>query len=408
MSRPSALGAVNYATESTWGEDVTTFGTRLPVLGMVDASGLTQDMANPMRTVQYRNQVTPGVKSIMGGSFKLKFWLTGHGSTTAGAVTLNSLETLLGLVLGNAAAASSSGTTAAAGSTTTSINTASSGTYSAGALVRIGSLGDARGGGQFYPISGHALTVMTSLVATPAAPNAADVIYNPVNVYPSELPASNTITGMRFLLQTANLEFECHGCYATAIAISGLNTGELPSIEITFSVSWWRFSTATFPSANSVTAFAPAPVAAGSMFLNTVGTATRATRTVRDFQLAYSLGIAPQTGPGGANAYQAIVGCYRTPDTLSVTWMEDSEAATASPVLAGYWDGTGTYHLCYSFSAADGSAMGVYFPYLTPDGARPTQANRNGINAVKLQLTGGTGNTTTTDLTASAMRLAFA
>ena len=85
MSRSSRLGAVSYNTEASWGEDLTTFGTRLPVLTQVDVSGLSHEKMAPDRVVQYRNDDTLHIPMLMGGSFRTKLYLTGHGSATTAA-----------------------------------------------------------------------------------------------------------------------------------------------------------------------------------------------------------------------------------------------------------------------------------------------------------------------------------
>ena len=45
-------------------------------------------------------------------------------------------------------------------------------------------------------------------------------------------------------------------------------------------------------------------------------------------------------GPGGVNSYQSTVGAKRVPSKIKVGWTEDADAATATPVLDGYWSAT--------------------------------------------------------------------
>ena len=406
MSNAGQLGAICYDAETNFGEDVTTFATlRLPIKGIVDCSGLKHDKVDSGRTQQYRNEGTLYILTIQGGTFKTLLYLPGHGSTTSGATTVGLVETLLGKVFGNVTASAASGTTAASGGTASSFNTVASATFTAGGLTPVGAQGDGRGGGQFVPVATHVGTVMTPLVAIDAAPNTGDVIGSAVNIYPSE--TGFTVNSLRFLLQTANLCYEAHGCYPTAVTFSGLNPGEVPMLEITWSVAWWRYSTATFPSAVATEAFQAAANAAGSLFVNDVGTATRVKRTCRNFTLNYKLGMESLLGPGGVNQYQAIVGARRTVDDIRIAWMEDADAATTSPVIPGFGTGTTRKHVLYTLSAASGSRLAFYFPQVSVTTVGIQKVDKN-INRIQFDGECNTGPTTTTDLTACAMRLAFA
>lgn len=408
MSRSSRLGAVSYNTEASWGEDLTTFGTRLPVLTQVDVSGLSHEKQAPDRVVQYRNDDTLHIPMLMGGSFKLKVYLTGHGSATSGATSLSALETFLGLVCGNSIAASATGTTAAGTGTVTAPNVAAVSGFGGGTMCRIGSLGDGRGNGQFYAITSHAGSAITLLTGLPATLSNGDVIHSAGMIYPSENPGTNTISGMRFLLQTANLEYEAHGCYPTAWTLAGYNTGEVPTAEIEFAVSWWRYTTATFPSITAVDEHTPAACAAGSVFVNVFGTATSALRTVRSMTLNWTLGTQALMGVGGVNQYQGIVGAVRVPDDIRLTILEDAPAATTTPVLDGFWDSTSRYHVLCTLNPQATKAVGIYLPRMVVVGQRPQQRDDGGINRVAIELKAAVSTNTSGDLTLSAARIAFA
>ncbi len=411
MSRSSKLGAVLYNVEAAWGEDLATFGTRLPVLGMVDVSGLEHAKLAPDRVVQYRNDDTLHIPGVQGGGFRIRLYLTGHGSATSGATSLSALETFLGYVFGGSVVAAATGTTATGGTATVPTLAAATG-FSNGTICRIGTLGDGRGNGQFHAINSHAASSLNLLTGMTLAPNAGDVVYSAGIVYPQELPSSVDFTGLRFLLQTANLEYECHGCFARSISISGYNAGEVPTIEIDFGVSWWRESTATFPTATSVDEHTPAATAAGSVFINTIvgstPTATRVTRAVRSMSINWTIGVNLVTGPGGVNQYQMIIGAKRTPDDIRVNLVEDSDAATLTPALAGFWDSTSRYHMLCTLNPQATKAMGIYFRRLHVVGMKPQQRDDGGINRVSIELKASTGPNTTNDLTAAAAILAFA
>jgi hypothetical protein len=407
MANPGALGSITYESEATFGVDTTTFATlRVPIVAPVDCSGLVHNKIDSERVMQYRNDGSTWILGTMGGSFKTKLDLAGHGSTTSGAVTLTGTETLLGYVIGNVAASASAGTTFTGG-TATAPTTTASGTFSAGSIGFAGAINDARGGGQAFAVSTHATTTLNLLTALGGLPTNGDVCYSAVNIYPSEAPTSTTVTSLRFLLQTANLSYECHGCFPTAFSLMGLNPGERPQIEVTWAVAWWRYSTATFPSTVATETYNPSMIAGGSLFVNDAGTATRAARTFRNFQIDYTLGMEILKGPGGVNAYQDIVGCRRTPDKIKVTWTEDADAATTSPVLPGFGTATTSKHMLYTSATAAGARFGIYMPKVCIDSVAVQKVDQN-LNRLTCSGMAYTGTTTTNDLTLSAFRMGWA
>lgn len=408
MSNPSSLAAICWETESSWGEDVTTFATqRLALVGAVDASGLTHDKQAPDRVEQYRNAGSQWVTMIMGGSFTTKLDLHGNGTTMVGSPTITAIPTFLGRVFGNVGLSATSSTTLTGG-TATAPTTTASGTFAAGGLCRIGALGDGDGDGQMYSIGTHTTTTLTLLGDLNGAPVNGAVLYPVAQVYPSSSPTGTSVTGTRFLIQTANLQYECHGCFPTAVSFTGLNTGERPQVEITWQVSWWRYSTATFPStATQDGPYNPAPVAAGSFNVQNVGTTTRNTRSIRGFSLNYTLGMQPLMAPGGVNAYQAIVGARRLDDTIELTWTEDADAATTTPVLPGYGTASTSKHIEYTLSTTDGSAVGFKWPKVCITNIATQKVDEN-INRLTTTARAYTGGTTTSALTLAAQVLGLA
>lgn len=407
MSRNSSFGTVLYSAESSWAEASGTPSIRLPVLEAVDLSGFKQSKIEPGRVVQRLNDGTAKISGPQSGEFKVKLHLAGHGSATSGATSATSVPTLLGYVFGAAVVSLATGQTATGG-TAISISTSAANGIGLGSLVRIGVVGDARGEGEFIACKTHTSSTLVPFNAMGAAPSNGDVIHSAETVSSLEEVASSAVTGLRFLLMTGNLQVIARGCYATGVSFSGLNAGEVPMMEITFKASTWEFTSQTFPSATSVETFTPAINARSVMFLNVVGTPTRALRTYRSLALSYDLGMTELTGPTGVGQYQTCVGAVRGPAAIKVEWTEDADAATASPVLAGYWDGTSAYHMCVTLNKTAGSAMGFYFPNLLPADDKPVQMADGNINRVKLSLQAITGTTTTTELLASAFRMAFA
>jgi hypothetical protein len=135
-------------------------------------------------------------------------------------------------------------------------------------------------------------------------------------------------------------------------------------------------------------------------------TATRATRSVRSFGINVALNNIPIEGVGGVDQYQKVVGCKRGPATITVEWTEDAPATTTSPQVAT--DYTTTAHGLITWSNSAGSAMGAYFPKMVMVGNMPFQMNDGGINRLKYTYRALADETQTTNILASAMRIAFA
>jgi hypothetical protein len=410
MSRTPEAGAVLYNTEATWAEVSTTYGTRLQTVGPIDVTKLTRQKLIPNNTTQLRNEITPGVNGVFGGEFDVEFKLTGHGSTTAGVITLSALETLLGIVVGNVAASrTAGGSTATAGGTVSSINTAAVNGYNPGSILRCGSIADGRGNGQPAVVSSHGTSIIALLTAIDAALNNGDILYNPAMIYPTENPtASAAVTPTRWRFISANMQYDCRGCYPKSWTKSGLGPSGEPTIKITFGVSvWFETASGTLPDVTSVQTFAHAPVSAGSFFFGAYGSTTRDATTklnIRDFNITHKIGIVERKGHYGNYAGQVVTGCARTRDEITGDFTIDAPDATAASALLANWSANSPYHMLYGWSAADGSAGGLYSPYVVPDGDPPVQFNMDGINSMRLKFRCGSDKTKSTDLERSAVR----
>ncbi len=408
MSNPAALGSIEYEAESAWAEAVATFAThRIPLVAPVDCSGLTHAKVAPEAVQQRMQGGSQWILMTQGGSFKTKMDLAGHGATMVGSPTVDALETYLGIVFGNVAMSAAASSTTLSGGTATVPTTTASGTFSAGGLCRVGALGDGDGDGQMYAITTHVTTTLTLATGLRGAPVNGAVLYPVFQLYPPSSPTTATVTGTRFRLQTANTQYTCHGCWPMAVSISGLAPGGRPQIEVTWGVSRWGYSTGTFPSAVTSNRYNPAPVAAGSLHVNTVGTATRAEHVCRDFTLDYGLVCEPLKGPGGVGQYQDIVGAKRTSATIKVGFTLDAEAATTTPLLPGWGTGTTNRSMMYTCSTADASAVGVWLPNVRATTV-PVQMADGAINRFRFDGEAHTTDTATNELTLAALVLGLA
>lgn len=388
MTAPSHLGAVLYEAESTFGEDSSLSSpTRLNILNEVDTSGLTWEKQDINPTRQYRNEGWHHVRGPKGGSFTIRMPLSGHGSATTGSLTATNLATLLGYVVGNSESAASGTTVNDVSASATSFDVDSAGSAAAGHLFRAGELGDGAAEGQGSHLNDVSGSTFTFDLAFPAAPADSDNVYAMETVYPHESSSSGTsVTGLRFGLYTADQQYLCHGCFATAMRVEGLNTGELPMVEIDFQVSWWEPVDNTFPVTETLQEFAPPNVGAGSLAYNDNGTSTRQTLSIRDFTLEINLDVVPIRGPGGVDTHQAIIGANRRMVGASISFTVDSESSTTTPTWLGVYDDAAddaTYQqFLYTASVVDGSALAFYFPSCTMTSPAPVQQFQDGLTRI--------------------------
>ncbi len=410
-ANPSQLGAVEFADETLFGENVNTWDGRLPVLGRVDTTGLKQPKVEIDIARQRLNEGTQDLRGPMGGEVSMEFVLPGLGSTCAGAVPSSDMATFLGYVFGTSATSAASGTTYTSAADGDTLTTVASGTFTAGSMCRIGALGDTDGEGQFYAIQSHSGTTLQLLNETTTTATTG-VVYTGRMVYPRESPSTaGDITSLRFSIRTANQQYRLHGCYPTSGTFSDLGPGKQPKVRVTFAVAWWETANETFPVSTTMQTHAGTVVAAGSLFYNAVGTDTYAVRSVRDFEISVSMENVPLMGPGGVNEFQAIVGARRVKQRAMVSWVEDAEAAGTNTIDTHWTTSENSIvnkHALYTLCTRDGASAGFYFPNLVVVGDRPVQAEMNGLNTVRWNFRADTGTTTTTDLTMSSWRLCMA
>lgn len=404
------MGSLLYATESAFGETTTTTGTRLRSVALISTDGFEVPSEPVTILKQYPHEAVNYTRMPHTAKFTIELMLTGLGSTSAGAVSANDLATFLAAVFGQGGAGLATGTTTTGGTASVPTTTAASGA-AAGALVHIGAKLDTRADGQWAAVSSHSGSNLTLLTALPVAPANADVLYGSRMVYPSESAGTyETQTSFRFLILTAQQRYLAHGCWPTS-AEWMIEVGTVPKLRLSFESAWWELVTTTFPSATSVQDYGGAPISGGSFFINAVGTATRATETVRSLSMKMALNVVGERGVNGTHAFQVITGCHRAPSTTELEIVVDSEAAgtdTWGTTRYNIDENTRVaYHALYSMSTADGRALALYWPSLRQN-RMPVQFDDGGALRKRVSFMCCTGATTTNDLTLSHWRLGMA
>ena len=404
---PSHLGALLYADEAAHGATSAEYDERLPVANSINdmIAGLTHDKVPRASIRQYVHDASRDALGPQGGQFMVSTYLAGHGSTCATTITGTQVPIFLGRCVGGYSAAGA-GTTVATPSSAVQFSVAG-GTIAAGGLYRVGAStggGDGRGNGEFYAIN-NASTI-TLLNAMAASASGSDVVYAAELVYPLETAA--VPTSMRFNMLTANQRYGAAGCLPVSMSLTGTNPGEFLRMDTTMQASRWAAESASsFPTAVAMDDFDPAPNCGGNVFVQVVGTTTRAMRVCRDITVDIDMQRRPLPGLNTAYPYAMHVG-YRTVRTgLKISWTEESETA-GTDTLGAMYDAAVNYHIMVTFSSANGSAMGLYIRNAKLVSPRPTQMTTDDLNQKRVTFEAVTGPTVTTDLTASAWCMAFA
>lgn len=381
-----------------------TFDTYLPALSCT----LTVDQER-IRDMGYRSRMNEENLSNLGirvAAIEFEQHLCGHFTTTAGALTPTQQWTLLKDGLGGGSSAMN-GTTISAATTGASYTFTSSVGLAAGMLGRIGSKAEARGNGQLF-VANSVAGPVTSLISLPGTPSNGDVVYAMLQAYHDESVAS-TLTTKRFegcwsSSPTTGLQFQILGCQLAGVKMTFPQDGTMPRITFRYLGAYWQRYASTVPSALTMGNHYTGPVAAGSMFVQAVGTSTRNTETPASIELDLDLGLEPIIGPGGNGTYQTIVGWQRTgckPTlTLQIPWEDSYETwfdTNNSSIVAK--------HIGFNTNASDGRCFAFYMPNAIPVGNKPSKPIEvNGQAYVPVTFLGRDGTTTTSELTRSAIR----
>lgn len=410
MGNVAELQDVLYNTEASFAEVATTFGTALPLIEAMDLSGLARDM--PEQPI-VRSRPWQGTQHVLmpweGKSVKAKFRMTGLGASALGAIPSSDLATFLGLIVGNVANGLATGTTATGGTAAVPTTTAASG-VAAGAMVRVGAIGDTRGGGEFLAASAHASNSLTLLMAAAAALNSGDVIGASKMIYPYCLTPSQFEQGTSFRLRvlTSNGKYDLRGCFPlSAPRFTGVDIGGVPEFEIDIGVAAVVTNTDTFPSATVPQRHASSPVTNGTFQFQVVGTTTRAVKTIRE--ISFELGFSGEgiKGPGGAHEGQVYQTWRRKAGYAGLEFVVDNDGPNTMRALAtADAISRSSYQALWSMNCADGRGFAIYWPNLKFAG-EPLQINHAGYNRERVRMTAHLGGTLTTDLTASPWRMAM-
>lgn len=376
-ARPERFHSAIYGNEGSFGEASPTIDVRVEPTTPIDMSGIDREMVDAHFVEEFANggyRVLPGPHR---GSFSITQPLTGHGTDPGtSALTATALFTQLGYTLGGTHS-SNVGTTLDGG--TAVAPTVVGGTIANDTGLLIGSLGDGVGNGQAYFAAAESAGTVTLLQALAAAYSSGTITARAMlQLFPVELAASMAdITSTAWRLQSANRQYDLHGCYPTAISFQGLNARQTPTVTTTYGVAWWEVVNQTFPSVSSISAEDPLVVMNGSLRLDSDTTHTL--YNVRDFSISLSLMTYPQESASATNQYQVITGCKYGGCTADFDVVVDALASGTTTHLADF-EASNNMRMMYTMSSVAGKALALFAPNMAWR-EMPIQSSSNGLNS---------------------------
>lgn len=408
MTSSFATREIHYGDETSFAENANspstnTFSHRMTVLS-IDSGPPDQDRQTDGSLMSRQNDSRPGFLGAKGGgTFEFTTYWPGYGATTAsGALAETWFQDLLGDGLGGSDVTEVGGAiTACSDATYFTYSASGSPLAIAHGAIRVGTKGDGRNDGQFLiPASVDGSRNVTLLTAAGAAVSTADTMYAAQIAYPIETLGNSK--RFYFGWTTTGAQYQFMGCHLDGLTFN-FPFGALPTVKWRYRYAYWARDARPVPSTSSMDTLDVAPVAGGSVFFQTLGTATRATISPSEITLSLDMGLAEQAGPS-TGTYQYISGYsrLRCVPTLSllVPWSTTYEGAAYTT------DGNSTTdkHILVSLSCGDGTAVGFYMPNAYPVGPLPTYEEYNGLLYQRLTFRGREHTTVTNDRTRACIR----
>lgn len=402
-----SLQELLYNTEASFKENAqapasNTYANRVPILSATCT--LNQPRETDMTVQSRKNVQRAGFLGLRDGTLEFVTYKPGNSSDPGvGTPTANYWTDLLGNGLGGSLLTDDGGTISSATDGDTFVTTGVT-AITAGSILRVGVKNDGRCDGQPGVVQTWAANNAQLINTLPTTPNAADAVRVCSNIYPTD---ANPATTMRFLfgLTDTGAQFHCMGCQLDSYVEEIDVTGAKP-IRCTwrYKIAYWDRTAVSIPSAVAMPVNDTAPIAGGSLVVQTFGTATRAVEEAGSLTLSLEMGLTPQTGPkasqepyGNINGW-VVNGCRPT-----VTWTipYTTQAATDFDT-----DGSNTTHkyMLFASNGTAGRCQGFYLPKLFPTGNKPTYTNQNGLTYVTKTMTGTESTDTTSELTRSVIR----
>lgn len=376
-----------------------TYDSRVPFTDCTVS--LEQPRESDMTVQSRKNETRPGYLGLRTARLEFSFQVPGIMSDPgAGAPTANWFYTLLSSGLGGALATDDGGTITSSTDGDTFVTTGVT-AITAGSIIRVGIKADGRADGQPGAVATWAAGSTQLLTALPGTPTSAtpDAVRTCLHAYPTE---TNPTVTLRFLAthRTTGAQYHIMGCQLENLSLEmDIATGRPVRGTMTYLGAYWDSSTVTVPSSITNPACDASPIAGGSFFINTFGTATRAIEQPSTINLSLRMGLRPYLGPSTTQPNYTNIygweseGCIPVL-TYTIPW--SSTKATEFDV-----DGSSTTHkhILWASNAQAGRCFGFYIRNAYPTGSKPVVTESNGLVYMTVQYTGRESSTVTSELT---------
>jgi len=401
------LHEVLYNTEAVFLENAqspatNTYLNRVPIISAT--CSLEQSRENDQTVQSRKNVQRPGFVGVRTGTLEMVTLVPGLTTDPlAGPIVTNWSTDLLGWGLGGSLTADDGGTVSAG--TSGSSFTLTGATITPGAFIRIGVKNDGRCDGQAGVVSTFAAGVTTLLTALPGTPTAVDTARTTSTIYPTEANPTQTLRFL-FALTDSGAQFHCMGCQLESFSDEiDIASGRPMRRTWKYRIAYWDRSSVSIPSAVAMPNADTAPIAGGSLFVNTFGTAVRNIEECGSLTLALEMGLIPQMGPRASQEpYGNITGWVSNGCVPTLTWTVPYTNQAAADFDLDGSDKTVFKHVMFTSNGTAGRCQGFYLPRMFPVGTKPTYTAVNGLTYVTKVMRGTESTTTTSELTRSTIR----
>jgi len=393
LENANAMGSNTYASSN-----------RIPFLGEAVAS-LVQERIDDGTTQERKNASRAGYPGLRSGTLEFSCYIPGVDGG-AGVPTATWFHTLLGDGLGGKLSADDGGTITSATDGDTFVTTAVT-AITPGSIIFVGVKADGRADGQPGAVSTWSAGSTQLLTALPGTPASPDVVRTGLHQYPTE---TNPATTKRFLwmCKTSGAVFQMLGCQLEQVTFEiPIADGGPIKATLRYQCAVWdqvaASSPASLPSGFTMPACDTAVIAGGSLFKNTVGTATRAIVQCSSLTLSLAMGLIAERGPTASqHPYTNVCGWVSNGCVPTLTYTQPFLSTEKADFDA---DGSSTTHKHFLFNAnaTGGRRFAFYIRKAYPVGNRPTVTNMNGLVHQTVSYRGTDSDVTTSELTRSAI-----
>ncbi len=366
----------------------------------------------------YRSHAERGViPTVRVGKVGASVYLTGSGTGTPAIGAL--IESALGNVDSTLIAAAPAGQAVSGDLSTTTVVDIPAGTAAnipVGSIVRVGAFGDTRAGGECRVVVArntvadpNTITLHMALSAAPTA-SGGDKVYGGFTYYLDEGAIGDAddsdYESLAVLVRHRDRTFQCRGAKG-GFKIRDLAPGKVPMLDFEWGVGAWDLLntvSVTIPTIATAASDARVISAAAPLFLEEVGTTTRAAMHVADITVDPGLDYQAQPSPWSEQGVAAMV-CNGSKSRVTVRPYADLYDFATHSWYQRFADAEAVHGLFQMGHTAQRIAC-LYWPNAYIE-KLPARGDANGVATREVALRLDEGSVTTNELTRSKLRIAL-